>query len=106
MQSNRILPTCHSRFLLFVATIASGPALLADLALETETARILEPGHFEIGSAFEFQTSSAGKEFALPMAFEIGVFRHLELLVEPVPVTSIRPNQGESTTGVGDLERL
>ena len=75
-----------------------------DLAMETETARVLEPGHFEIGTAFEFQTSPNGEEYALPMAVEFGVFHHLEALIEPVPFTSIRPAAGESATGLGDLE--
>jgi hypothetical protein len=75
-----------------------------DLAMETETARVLEPGHFEIGTAFEFQTSPNGKEYALPMAIEFGVFHHLEVLIEPVPFTSIHPKTGASATGVGDLE--
>src|SRR4030081_3308342 len=83
--------------------VAAGRSF-ADLAMETETARILEPGHFEISSAFEFQTDPGGKEYALPMAFEIGIYRHLELLIEPVPITSIRPKGTEAATGVGDLE--
>lgn len=86
-----------------VVTFA-GSSARGDLAMETETARILEPGHFEIGTAFEFQTSSNGEEFALPMAIEFGVFHHLEALLEPVPFTSIRPAGGESATGLGDLE--
>jgi hypothetical protein len=76
----------------------------ADLAMETETARILEPGHFEISTAFEFQTAPDGREYALPMAVEVGVYRHLELLIEPVAVTSIQPKNGGTATGVGDLE--
>jgi hypothetical protein len=76
----------------------------ADLAMETETARVLAPGQFEIGSAFEFQTSPNGKEYAVPMAIEFGVFHHLEALIEPVPFTSIQPPEGKSATGVGDLE--
>jgi len=84
--------------------ILAGSSAHADLAMETETARVLEPGHFEIGSAFEFQTSSNGEEFALPMAIEFGVFHHLEVLIEPVPFTSIRPSGGGSATGLGDLE--
>jgi hypothetical protein len=76
----------------------------ADLAMETETARVLEPGHFEIGTAFEFQTSPNGEEYALPMAVEFGVFHHLEALIEPVPFTSIQRPGSKSATGVGDLE--
>jgi hypothetical protein len=76
----------------------------ADLAMETETARLVEPGHFELGTAFEFQTGPDGREYAVPMAIEVGVYRHLELLIEPVAVTSIQPKGGERATGIGDLE--
>jgi hypothetical protein len=72
--------------------------------METETARVLAPGRFEIGTAFEFQTSPNGREYALPMALEFGVFHNLEVLIEPVPFTSIQPPEGQSATGVGDLE--
>lgn len=92
------------RWLLSAFFTVAADRSFADLAMETETARILEPGHFEISSAFEFQTDPCGKEYALPMAFEIGLYRHLELLIEPVPFTSIRPKGGEAATGVGDLE--
>ena len=88
---------------LVISSLAGADAR-ADLAMETETARILEPGHFEISSAFEFQTDPGGKEFALPMAIEIGVYRHLEVLIEPVALTSIQPKGGEAATGIGDLE--
>jgi hypothetical protein len=84
--------------------ILAGSSARADLAMETETARVLEPGHFEIGTAFEFQTSPNGEEYALPMAIEFGVFHHLEALIEPVPFTSIQPPDTKSATGVGDLE--
>lgn len=72
--------------------------------METETARVLEPGHFELGTAFEFQTAPDGREYAVPMAIEVGVYRHLELLIEPVAVTSIQPKSGGRATGIGDLE--
>jgi hypothetical protein len=85
----------------FILSAANG---WADLAMETETARILAPGHFEISTAFEFQTGPGGKEYALPMAIEVGLYHHLELLIEPVPITSIQPKGGEAATGVGDLE--
>jgi hypothetical protein len=92
----------HVAFVILVTF--AGASIRGDLAMETETARVLAPGHFEIGTAFEFQTSSNGEEFALPMAIEFGVFHHLEVLIEPVPFTSIRPASGGSATGLGDLE--
>jgi hypothetical protein len=41
--------------------ILTAPPSQADLAMETETARILAPGHFEISTAFEFQSDPAGR---------------------------------------------
>jgi hypothetical protein len=87
-----------------VLLIAAGSNARADLALETESARLLEPGHYEFGTAFEFQTSRNGEEYALPMAFEAGLYKHLELMIEPVPFTSIHPSKGKSATGIGDVE--
>lgn len=72
--------------------------------LETETARIPQRGHFEIGSGYEFQKSLAGTEHATPFAIEMGLTNRLALLVEPVPYTSIRPKKGTRSTGVGDIE--
>lgn len=72
--------------------------------LETETARLLPPGVFKLGSAFEFQTSSEGTERALPLLVEYGLAKDLEIAVEPVVYTAIRPKVGRSATDVGDLE--
>jgi hypothetical protein len=76
----------------------------ADLALETETARLLPQGRFELSMAAEWQTSSQGQEFALPLALSVGVLDRMELLVEPVPFTSIQPNSGKPANGLGDTE--
>jgi hypothetical protein len=72
--------------------------------LETETARLLPPHRWEIGNAFEFQKSSEGTETAIPIAIEYGLSNRLELLVEPVPYTTIRPKLGRHAMGVGDIE--
>jgi hypothetical protein len=72
--------------------------------LETETARPVGKGVFEIGSNFEYQVSSEGHEVALPFAVEYGFTDRLELLVEPVAYTAIRPKVGTRATGGGDLE--
>ncbi len=72
-----------------------------DLALETETARLVPPGKFELGTAFEFQTSTQGQEIALPVEFEIGLVNNLELKVEPVLYTAILPSQGRNASGLG-----
>ena len=82
--------------------ITSLPA--AAQILETETARPVGRGVFEIGSNFEYQTSSEGHEVALPFAIEYGLSNRLEFLVEPVPYTAIRPKVGPRATGAGDVE--
>ena len=77
----------------------------ADLSLETESARILAPGKVEVSAAAEFQTSNSnGDEFALPLAIEIGVLPRLEILIEPVALVIINPENGEKTDGIGDTE--
>ena len=73
-------------------------------ALETETARLLPRGAIEVGHNFEFQTSSEGRELALPFALEIGLTNRLEFLLEPVAYTAIRPKVGPRATGPGDIE--
>lgn len=76
----------------------------AALPLETETARLLPRNAFEFEAAFEYQTSSEGKEMALPTALEYGLSDNLQLLIEPVFFTSIRPKDGRHATGMGDTE--
>ncbi len=84
--------------------VAPATPVHADLALETETARLVLPGKFELGTAFEFQTSTQGQEIALPVEFEVGLVKNLELKVEPVAYTAILPSQGRNASGLGDLE--
>jgi len=72
--------------------------------LETETARLLHAGVLEMSGGFEFQGSSEGTESAVPFAFEYGIRDYLEVLLEPVAYTAIRPNMGQHATGPGDLE--
>ncbi|MGI9091173.1 MAG: hypothetical protein ACR2GG_08735 [Gemmatimonadaceae bacterium] len=72
--------------------------------LETETARFPLPGHLEVGTGYEFQTSAAGTERAIPIAVELGVNDRFSLLVEPVLYTAIRPEGGPNATGLGDVE--
>lgn len=63
------------------------PTAAAGQMLETETARLLPP------------TAAA-----VPVTIEYGVARRVELLVEPVVHTLIRPNHGPGASGIGDLE--
>jgi hypothetical protein len=93
-----LAPAFASAGMLLSAVPASGQIL------ETETARPVGKGVFEIGSNFEYQVSSEGHEVALPFAVEYGFTDRLELLVEPVAYTAIRPKVGTRATGGGDLE--
>ena len=72
--------------------------------LETETARLLEAGSFRVETTFEYQTSSQGTETAVPLEFEYGIRNDLELKVEPVVYTTIRPKGERNASGPGDLE--
>ena len=97
----------HSRLLLIVAceALVIVPSLaLAGQPLETETARLPLQGQGNIQIVAEYQTSSAGQEFAIPLAFEYGITNRIELAIEPVPYTSIRPKEGRSASGLGDTE--
>ena len=89
---------------LIVLFFASGAARLEGQALETEDARTLPAGRVVVGYNFEFQTSSTGREIAVPFSGEIGLSNRLEFLIEPVPYTSIRPKGGKHVTGAGDME--
>ena len=72
--------------------------------LETETARVVPKGVWEVGGAFEPQTSSDGTENALPLMITWGITNRFELMIEPVAYTSIRSRTGPSGTGAGDIE--
>lgn len=80
------------------------PVVCAAQILETETARPVGRGGLELGTNFEYQTSSEGHEAALPFALEYGFTDRFEVLVEPVAYTSIRPKLGARATGAGDTE--
>jgi hypothetical protein len=87
-----------------VIALLVGPGIAGAQMLETETARILRPGRYEIGINYEWQSSREGRESALPFALELGLTPRLEFVLEPVPFTAIRPRAGARATGPGDLE--
>lgn len=91
-------------FLFTFLTTLLPVALMAGQPLETESARLLPSGAMKIETVAEFQTSSDGRETALPILFEVGLPRDWELTIEPVPYTSIRPRHSRSVNGAGDLE--
>jgi hypothetical protein len=90
--------------LMLVSVLVCTSRVGAAQTLETETARLLPAHWWKIGNAFEFQTSAEGTEAAMPFAVEYGITDNLELLVEPVPYTAIRPKVGRRAVGVGDIE--
>ena len=77
---------------------------LAGQPLETESARLPAARQMVVEGTFEFQTSSEGREMAMPMAVEYGLSPRLSLMVEPVLYTAIRPKHDHRATGPGDLE--
>ena len=85
-------------------TAISACPVRGDLSLETETARLLKPGHFEFSAAGEYQHSPQGEEYDIPLAIEWGVMPRLGLLIEPVAYTVIRGPGGPAAQGIGDLE--
>ncbi|SRR6266550_1538101 len=89
---------------LVLSLLVGASTLGVSQTLETETARLLPAHWWTIGNAFEFQTSGEGTEAAMPFAVEYGITDNLELLVEPVPYTSIRPKVGRRAMGFGDIE--
>ena len=86
-----------------LALLPATPAAYAQ-TLETETARLLPKRVLEVGGSFEYQTASEGRERAIPLILEYGLADRLELALEPVPYTAIRPNAGQRASGPGDLE--
>jgi hypothetical protein len=72
--------------------------------LETESTRLVSPGHFDIEAGFEHQRSGDGTESAVPLAIEYGITSRLELLVEPVLYNRIHDKGVGSQTGIGDVE--
>jgi hypothetical protein len=92
-----------------VATVLAGCLLTAVDAraaqpLETETARLMPGGRLRLEGTFEYQTSAEGTETSIPMAFEWAILDTLELSIEPIGYTAIRPKVGRSATGIGDTE--
>lgn len=93
----------RSALALLLCTLCAAPAS-AGQPLETETARMLKRGAFEFEAGFERQTSKAGTEAAVPLAFEYGLSNRFALLVEPVLWTRIHDQGIGTATGIGDIE--
>src|SRR5260221_382086 len=92
------------RLLVAAAVIAACASRASAQEIETETARVLPQGGVKGGAGVEVQTSPDGNEVAAPTFIEGGLTDRLELVVEPVPFTTIRPSTGPKATGIGDIE--
>lgn len=90
--------------ILLSMTLMGTITAFAGQPLETETARLPKQGHGNAQAIYEYQWSGAGRESAVPLAFEYGILNRLEIAVEPVIYTSVRPKIGPSAAGFGDSE--
>lgn len=95
----------YSSIVVVMLVVLGGSRAQAQEA-ETETARVLPSGVVEAGAGVEYQVSSEGTESAIPTIVEGGIADRLELIVEQVAFTAIRPSTptGMDATGIGDLE--
>ena len=87
-----------------VVVVCGAGSALAGQPLETETARLPAKGTGNFQVVYEHQVAKDGREDAFPLAFEYGITDRLEIAVEPVVYTSIRPKVGQSAKGFGDTE--
>ena len=92
------------RLAVAICALALAPCVAHAQTLETETARLLPRRALEIGGAFESQTGGGGPEQAVPFIILYGLTDRIEIAVEPVPYTSIRPTGAQKVHGAGDLE--
>lgn len=97
---SRLLVPLAGAGILLAAVATSARAQM----LETESARLLRHGSMIVGGNYEYQTSREGTETAIPFVVEYGISNRLELMIEPVAQTAIRPKTGTEATGVGDIE--
>jgi hypothetical protein len=92
------------RMLLTLGLMSSAFIPCGAQTIETETARLLHRGGWKVGAAAELQSSNEGTELAYPMLVEVGLTNSIEIAIEPIPYTAIRPRRSQQATGVGDLE--
>src|SRR6185295_12866979 len=80
------------------------PAKVFGQIMETEDASPLHPAQFHIETSVALQLDKDQKEITWPFGFEYGISKRLMVLAEPVVLTSINPDSGATSTGIGDLE--
>src|SRR5882757_10635871 len=92
--------------LTMVLAMSLGAPLLAHASqpLETESATVLQKRRQSVEAAIEYQTSSQGTETAFPFVYDYGITDRLELSIEPVLFSTVRPKMGKSASGFGDTE--
>ena len=76
----------------------------ADTAIETETAQIGVRGESNFSQSFEFEHAADGSGQGTLTQYEYGISDRAEILIEPFFYVHLKPNDGPSTSGVGDLE--
>ena len=84
-------------------SLAATPAL-ADLVLETETARLGLEGSGTIGNAIQVENDPDGTTVLTLTAIEYAWSDRVELLLEPFFYEKQFPNGGDSVSGIGDTE--
>ena len=77
------------RKFLIVSICFTAISLKAQQPMETEEANLIHAKTLEISATYEYQTSEAGQEIALPFGFAYGITNNLEFMIEPVPYTKI-----------------
>lgn len=97
-------PEKHAIAAVVLLVITSTGRARADLAFETETARPIAQGRSQVSAAAEYLFGKDGTEVAFPLAIEYGLIKDLEILLEPVPFTSVHASGEKSVSGVGDTE--
>ena len=93
-----------NRTTVFALSLGAPFLVHASQPLETESATVLQTGEQSVEAAVEYQTSSEGTETAFPFVYDYGITDRLELSIEPVLFSTVRPKMGKSASGFGDTE--
>lgn len=80
------------------------PAAFANTAIETETAQIGAKGDIGFSQSVEYAKARDGKSGGTLTQFEYGLSDRAEILIEPFFYQWEKPDDGEKTSGLGDLE--
>jgi hypothetical protein len=79
------------------------PLLVWGGTIETETVRLRPAGGYLL-EGVEYQSNGGDRQTEIPLEFEYGVSRRLELMIEPVAYSSIHSASAGSASGFGDTE--